>query len=87
MLEPRDYHLSPGPRLSGKLTEFGIVAGSNVAVVGFDALLQRDGKALETRRFEAKVPVSKIDTNGARGGLNQAANDVATQVADWVGRP
>ena len=83
-LEPRDYHVAPGPRLSGKLSTFGLDEASRSAVVTFDAMIERDGKPLETRRFQSKVPAA-MDADGARAGLNQAANDVATQVADWIG--
>lgn len=87
VLEPRDYHLSPGPRLSGRLAAFGVDASGPTAVVTYDAIIQRDEKAIETKRFEARVPIGSVTVPAARSGLNQAANDVAVQVADWVGRP
>jgi cholesterol transport system auxiliary component len=40
----------------------------------------------EKRRFEARVPVAKIDAEQAGPALSQAANQVAAQVADWVGK-
>ena len=86
-LTPRDAALTSGPRLGGRLTEFGVDAGSNQASVVYDATLVRSGDQVETRRFEAKAPVSgKIDESSAGAAINAAANDVATQVADWVGR-
>ena len=87
VLEARDYHLSPGPRLSGRLVAFGVDAAGPTAVVTYDAIIQRDDKAIETKRFESRVPIASVTVAPARNGLNQAANDVATQVADWVGRP
>jgi len=86
-LTPRDAALTSGPRLGGRLTEFGIDAGGNQASVVYDATLVRSGDQLETRRFEAKAPVSgKIDESSAGAAINAAANDVAAQVSDWIGR-
>ncbi|PXA85548.1 ABC transporter [Nostoc sp. 3335mG] len=86
-LTPRDAALTSGPRLGGRLTEFGVDAGSNQASVVYDATLVRSGDQVVTRRFEAKAPVSgKIDESSAGAAINAAANDVAAQVADWVGR-
>lgn len=77
----------PGARLAGELRTFGIDAASSSAVVTYDAALVRDeGGALEKRRFEARVPVSAIEAAPVGAALNQAANQVAGEVADWVGR-
>lgn len=77
----------PGARLAGELRSFGVDAASSSAVVTYDAALVRDqGGALEKRRFEARVPVSAIQSGPVGIALNQAANQVAGEVADWVGR-
>ncbi|MFD1786228.1 ABC-type transport auxiliary lipoprotein family protein [Sphingomonas floccifaciens] len=77
----------PGASLAGDLRSFGIDEPTSSAVVTFDAMLQRDGgKPVEKRRFEARVPVSPIDAMTVGPAINQAANQVATEVADWVGR-
>ena len=75
-------------QLTGDLRTFGIDAASNSAVVVFDAALVRSSAsgAIEKQRFEARVPVAAIDAADAGVGLNAAANQVAAQVADWVGR-
>jgi cholesterol transport system auxiliary component len=79
--------LEPGARLSGELRAFGVEAGSLQAVVAYDAALTRkDGNVVEKRRFEARVPVSAIEPGPAGVAINQAANQVAAEVADWVGR-
>ncbi len=76
----------PGTRLGGELRRFGFDASAQQAVVVYDASLIRAGQtAVEQRRFQAMVPVSTIDAQGATA-INQAANQVAGQVADWVGR-
>ncbi|RKE53845.1 MULTISPECIES: ABC-type transport auxiliary lipoprotein family protein [unclassified Sphingomonas] len=77
----------PGGLLGGELRSFGLDATTREAVVTFDASLTRVGKTtVEKHRFEARVPVSAIDAPSAAAGINQAANQVATQVADWIGR-
>lgn len=79
--------LDPAARLSGELRAFGVDAGSLQAVVSYDAALTRkDGNVVEKRRFEARVPVSAIEPGPAGIAINQAANQVAAEVADWVGR-
>ena len=77
----------PGAVLSGELRNFGVDAASSQAVVTFDASLIRvTGKVVEKRRFEARVPVSAVAAVPVGVGLNQAANQVAADVADWVGK-
>lgn len=86
----------PGARLSGELRQFGIDADSNEAVVVYDATLVRDRPAaadgvrpaltFEKRRFEARVALAEIAPAAAGSALNDAANRVAGDVADWVGK-
>jgi cholesterol transport system auxiliary component len=77
----------PGARLTGELRSFGVVAGSKEAVVVYDAALMRsEGHVIEKRRFEARVPLSQIEADDAGVAINQAANQVAAEVADWVGK-
>jgi len=78
----------PSAQLGGELRNFGLDATTREAVVTFDASLTRAGmQSVEKRRFEARVPVAAIDAPSAAAGINTAANSVAQQVADWVGRP
>jgi len=88
VLSTRQSMLDPGAELTGELRDFGLDAGTHQAVVVFDATLLR-GKgvpAFEKRRFEARVPVAAIDAASAGPALSQAANQVAGQVADWIGK-
>ena len=79
--------VDPGARLSGELRTFGIDAAKNQAVVVFDASLIRvSTTTVEKQRFEARVPVATIEPATAAAGISAAANQVAQQVADWVGR-
>ncbi len=76
----------PGARLSGELRNFGIDGTAREAVVTFDgSLIRNDTSKVEKKRFEARVPVAQIDANSVGPALNQAANQVAAEVADWVG--
>ncbi len=79
--------VDPGARLSGELRAFGLDATQRQAVVIFDASLIRvNMTTVEKQRFEARVPVAAIDPQNAATGISAAANQVAQQVADWVGR-
>ena len=85
VLDPAQFAFDPGVRLTGQLLSFGIDAASNEAVVTYDAALARTADRVEIRRFEARVPVAAIDPASAGPALNQAANQVATEVAGWIG--
>jgi cholesterol transport system auxiliary component len=86
VLGRRQSQIDPGAQLSGELRSFGIDEGSSEAVVTYDAaLLRGSSPVVEKRRFEARVPVAQIDATSSGVALNQAANQVAAQVAEWVG--
>ncbi len=71
--------------LSGRLIDMGYDARSQSVVVRYDAL-REDGKGgVEARRFEAVVPGISASAESVAPALNRAANQVAAQVADWVG--
>ncbi|NKJ41071.1 MULTISPECIES: ABC-type transport auxiliary lipoprotein family protein [unclassified Novosphingobium] len=72
-------------RLSGRLLAMGYDLPSRSAVVRFDAVKEAPGGRIETRRFEARVPNIDDDAQAIGPALNQAANDVARQVVDWLG--
>jgi cholesterol transport system auxiliary component len=77
--------LDPGLIVSGELQSFGYDAATGQAVVRFDgALSTAGGTRVETRRFEATAP---SDGSAASIGpaLNRAGNQVAQQVATWIG--
>jgi cholesterol transport system auxiliary component len=85
VLDPKQFTFDPGQRLTGTLQAFGLQADSLEAVVIYDAALARGADAVETRRFEARVAVPAIDAASAPDALNRAANQVATEVAAWIG--
>ena len=84
--DQRATGLQPNLRLSGQLVQFGVDAPGRQAVVIFDAVLARSGSTtLQTRRFEARVPIASVTEAEAAAGLNIAANQVAADVAGWIG--
>jgi cholesterol transport system auxiliary component len=85
VLDPRQFALDPGTRLTGTLQSFGIDADTSEAVVIYDGVLARGSDTVESRRFEARVPMPVVDAASAGPALNQAANRVAAEVAAWVG--
>ena len=85
VLDPNQSTLDPGLVVSGQLHRFGYDEALAAVVVRYDAALStQGGTRVETRRFEAQVPA---DGTAATVGpaLNQAANQVAMQVAGWIG--
>ena len=87
VLSTAQSRVDPGSRLAGELRNFGVDAATHEAVVTFDGALIRSGSdAVEKQRFEARVPVSAIEAAPVGIAINQAANEVAARVADWVSR-
>lgn len=70
--------------LSGQLLDMGYDVASGSVVVRFDAVLQTADGQVRTRRFESRVPAA-ADAVSVAPALNQAANQVAGEVAEWVG--
>ena len=85
--DQRQLTTTPDTRLSGQLSECGLDAQARAVIVTFDAAISRSGsETLETRRFQTRVPVSGATEAAVAPALNQAANQVASDVADWIGR-
>lgn len=85
VLDQRQSNLDPGLVVTGRLTNFGYEAGTGQVLVRYDAALSAaGGTRVETRRFEGRAPA---DGTAATVGpaLNAASNDVALQVARWIG--
>jgi cholesterol transport system auxiliary component len=78
--------VQPDTRLSGTLSEFGLDGAGMAVIITYDATITRSGSPkIETRRFSARVPVTSADPQPVGAGLDQAANQVAGEVADWIG--
>lgn len=85
VLDPKQSALVPASQLSGQLLRFGIDEPTRDAVIVYDAVLSRNsGKTVLTRRFEARSPAATITAGPVGQALNDAANQVARDVADWV---
>ena len=74
-----------GVRLTGRLLEMGYDARSLSVVVRYDAIRSSKTGELVRRRFESVVPGVTAKPEAVGPALNRAANDVAVQVAEWVG--
>lgn len=85
VLDPRQFSTGASMKLSGQLQRFGVDPGAMQVVVVFDAQLSRSADTVETRRFEARAPLSEVEGQIAGAALNRAANDLAAQIAAWVG--
>ena len=85
VLDPKQSALDPGLVITGELQKFGFDAQQGMAVVQYDAsLATQGGTHVQTRRFTASLPA---DGTAATMGpaLNHAANQVAREVASWIG--
>lgn len=71
--------------LGGRLLDMGYDARSQSVVVRFDALRTDAAGNAVSRRFEAIVPGVAPKAEAVAPALNRAANDVAGQVAEWLG--
>lgn len=85
VLYPAQTTLDPGTVVTGQLQHFGYDAQTGQVVVSYDAAMtSADGAQVRTRRFEAREPADGTAATVAPA-LNQAANQVAMQVAQWIG--
>ena len=71
--------------LSGELLDMGYDVATGSVVVRYDGVLQLPDGRVQTRRFESRVPGIPADAVSVAPALNQAANQVADEVAEWVG--
>ena len=86
VLDPNQTALDPGLLVSGELQRFGFDATSGMVVVRYDASLSTaGGTRVETRRFEATAPADGTAATVAPA-LQQTANQVAHDFAQWVAR-
>lgn len=85
VLDPNQTSLDPGLAVTGQLQKFGYDAQTGQVVVQYDAALSTaGGDRVEARRFTATAPADGSSTT-VGPALNTAANQVAEQVAQWIG--
>jgi cholesterol transport system auxiliary component len=85
VLDSRQFSHDPGTQLTGQLLKFGLDPTAMEAIVVYDATISRGTAGVTTNRFEARVPVAEASPEAVAPALNLAANQVAEQVAAWVG--
>ncbi len=85
VLNADQTNLDPGLTVNGELRRFGYDASTGQVVVTYDGSLSTaGGNRVETRRFTATAAAD--GTSGTVGpALNRAANQVANEVAKWIG--
>lgn len=85
VIDGDDPSLFTENHLRGTLRSFGFDVASGSVVVRYDAIRQGAGGVVETRRFEAVEPGVPAEAAPVGMALNRASNEVARQVADWLG--
>lgn len=85
VVDTGELEYAASTQLSGQLVEMGYDAGTSSVVVRYDAVLALPGGELRTRRFESSEAGLPPDVAAIGPALNRAANQVAREVADWVG--
>lgn len=85
VLDSTDHKFQAATRLTGQLIEMGYDARSSSAVIVYDAVLTRPDGSIANRRFASEVSGISPTAGAVGPALNEAANDVAAQVAEWVG--
>jgi cholesterol transport system auxiliary component len=84
VVEGGDFEVTGKTLIGGRLLQMGYDAPSGSVVVRFDAMRSEAKGRIESRRFEARVSGIEPKAVAVGPALNQAANDVARQVADWL---
>ena len=85
VLDTKQATLDPGVSVTGELQRFGYDQASGNVIVRYDAAkAAAGGNRVDTRRFEARIPASG-DAATVGPAINQAANQVALEVASWIG--
>jgi cholesterol transport system auxiliary component len=85
VLDPRQTLLDPGLQVTSELQRFGYDASSGQVVIIYDVSLATAGGAgVESRRFTAAASADGTARSVAPA-LNHAANQVALEVAKWIG--
>ena len=85
VLDPAQTTFDPGLTITGELQRFGYDASTGQVIVSYDAALSTaGGNRVETRRFTASAPADGTATT-VGPALNRASNQVALDVAKWIG--
>ena len=85
VIEAGEFDIKQKNVLTGRLLAMGYDARSQSVVVRFDAMLEDIDGEVRSRRFEAVIPGIAPEPSQVAPALNEAANQVAAAVAEWVG--
>lgn len=85
VVDEGDLGYGAATKLSGRLLDLGYDAATGSVVARYDGVLQTPDGRVQTRRFEARVPGVAADAAAVGPALNQAANQIAAEVSEWVG--
>ncbi|MDG2002528.1 MAG: ABC-type transport auxiliary lipoprotein family protein [Novosphingobium sp.] len=85
VIEQSDVDMAGKQVLSGRLLFLGYDARDQAVVLRYDALLEASDGEVKTRRFESVIPGIPAEATAVAPALNEAANEVAADVAEWVG--
>lgn len=80
-----DLDSAAATKLTGTLSAMDFDAAQGAVVVRFDAVLLTKERQIQAKRFESVVSGVAADPVQVGDAFNRAANEVAAQVADWVG--
>lgn len=85
VVEGGDFEVAGQTMVGGRLLQMGYDAPQQAVIVRFDAMRSNADGTVATRRFESRIPGVIAEAAPVASALNSAANDVAGQVADWMG--
>ncbi|MDT0574641.1 ABC transporter [Croceicoccus sp. F390] len=85
VLENAEPGVEAQTRLYSRLIEMGYNVPDSSVTVTLDAIRTLPDGQIASRRFSSSVPGIAPDATGVAVALNQAANVVAIEVADWLG--
>jgi cholesterol transport system auxiliary component len=80
-----DLDSAAATKLTGTLSAMTYDAAQGAVVVRFDAVLLTGERQVQARRFESTVTGVPAEPTAVGEAMNRAANEVAAQVAQWVG--
>ncbi|GAA0284607.1 hypothetical protein GCM10009127_27690 [Alteraurantiacibacter aestuarii] len=80
-----DLEFAAPTQLSGQLLAMDYIPARSAVIVQYEAVLRLPDGTVRTQRFESEITGVAPTALSVAPALNSAANDVAAQVADWVG--
>ncbi|WP_235900145.1 ABC-type transport auxiliary lipoprotein family protein [Pontixanthobacter aestiaquae] len=85
VIDGDDPGIVASAQLRGILRNFGYDARTSSVIVRFDAIRAGADGGIETKRFESVQSGVLAEASEVGDALNRGANDVAGQVAEWIG--